>query len=371
MSKAMRREDFIEAVNRTATEIDVRIRVSAADFFLDLRQREKGQLTETDVDLTVELARRMAVTSSRHGESRTEEVRLRETAYARQNLSTWLEVLAPLFSRQRNEIFGSPSVPFPGRYPDAVNWIEEKFDRLPVFPGEFDEEVLRLKTELNHAALELGKMTGLVIGTYPNRLLLLYWSRDHSRVERREIHNSGKRIIAPSAIARLAHEARALEQLTGIDSADWVGFLMSEAVPPATRALISVKAFRERINKETVVEGSRITVEFLTPDVTWGDLRTLHEQLREFWREEGVGAGKEVKDRTRVTDLDQALLDLVERLGPPPVGAGASEWWNRVAGMWVEEGRPPRPVTTHRRHWRRLREKLPKIGFVPKVKKWE
>jgi hypothetical protein len=195
--------------------------------------------------------------------------------------------------------------------------------------------------------------------------------------------------------AALADAGVSLEEAETVLTALLDKFRESPARPSETT---SDKQTRDEIRRAAVpttggylVRAPKVTAEFYTSDIRHEDLRRLHGKISDTWarlrssdpeevvriREEARRqAGEDTREwarthklpvppppvsrpspRSRLTDHNRKLREIIEKLGGVPTNPSA-EFWGEANRLWVEAGhKPTKHADAHRRHWERLKRK--------------
>ncbi|MCH7563335.1 MAG: hypothetical protein IH968_05865 [Gemmatimonadetes bacterium] len=354
--------EFREAVNRSATDVDVSHRVRAAEVILRvLRSREAEPRTQ-DVEETVELAREFARMPSA-------EVRpLPPTAYSQETARLWLKLLEPWAKEFRGTELGHLSLPFsPTAWGDASAWISEQIGHLEDRGSLNVDEHAELRRELGAVASKIGLAVGGSVGHNPLSRPFNYYSPDGSKIEERWIRGyptdvSWRGLVPP--VITLANLSTHLKEMSGFSQPDLVRYLLCDVPLEFPRVLVKGHTRFFQLPDGTDISGSRVVVEFLTPDVTWDALQGLHKDIRKMWSRLGEGIAPSRAQRPRLTTLDRKLAEVVHSLGGAPEQLSRG-WWEQVAEEWGRRGHRPRSLDAHRKHWMRLQEKSGKPGVLP------
>lgn len=331
--------EFREAVNQAPGDVGVEYRIRGADELLRILRPHGADPTEEDVERALGLARQFAAAEA--GEHETS-VPLSPTAYSRETARLWARLLKPWAEDYREKTFGKPEPPFDATaWTAAAEWIEDQVVELEKPAGP-------------HRAHQVRSFR--------------YYGRDGSTVEEVQLkgHPAGLewRGLVP-AIVTLANLARAFHELSGISQAELVRYVLAGVRPELPRVRIRGETRFHQLPDGTQISGRRVTVDFLTPDVTWRELRELHRDLRRMWTELGIEQATNGPKKTpRLTPKDRRLLDVVGELGGIP-DQPTGEWWEAVDEEWRRRGFEPRTNDAHRIHWSRLQEKLEAPGVSP------
>jgi hypothetical protein len=366
-------------VNRAAPEVSIEYRADAADIIVDRgRKADALRFTDDDVEEAVAIARRLQLVAAEVDDAHPpKSAPLNETALSRNTEAEWLQVFAPLVEIVRQKAFGAPEPGFAREdYAGAARWIEAQLAALPVPEvGRLSREYFNLQAQLMRAQSQLSRATGQAWSVGPRRFLVEYYAGDRERaVVRREILGAADDPYATGVpVAAIAAAANNIARVSGFAPADVTAYLLCGAPPTLRRAVVT--AGREACSvpageAESVdVSGAYVEVHVRTPDLTWKDLRALHQDIRRAWELVDVRLPRATgRQRARLTPLDLALLRVVEALGGYPDDAG-TQWWKEVAQRWEADGLPPRDRDSHRRHWKRLMTKAESfdISIAPRT----
>jgi hypothetical protein len=260
------------------------------------------------------------------------------------------EAIRPWVQQTRQELFGSPSPPFPS-YTDAVRWIEQRVE-IPLRPGlpvEQRQEIEALFSQKAHELAQHAQALGAVSVSI--------------KMERTELHYA--KPGAPWAFALSPPHGCALQQLgqisqemskaTGFSQPSLVAYILSDVRPLLPVARLQIQHPPRQLPSGDFLVRPEVALTFHAGFVTSDQLKALNRRVRQAF---GQAKAKGLSDE------DWELLKLInERGGVPPRGTMA--WWeDRARELSVSKGTTIKPDKLRMRYWRLKKEKFSEASLL-------
>jgi hypothetical protein len=116
--------------------------------------------------------------------------------------------------------------------------------------------------------------------------------------------------------------ANRMAQATGFEELDLVDYILAGIEPLPRPVVVETKRHRTMLRTGGVIRRTEVTVTYRTPEVSFKNEREIHRAVRAEW---------EVERKKSMTALNQAVLEIVEGLGPVPgPGEGKPAFFNKV-----------------------------------------
>jgi hypothetical protein len=227
------------------------------------------------------------------------------------------QAIRPWVEQTRQELFGSPTPPFPS-YADAVGWIEELAAEHHR-PGLSVEEVPQIEAlvfqktqELHQLAQALG---GAAVSVSMKRSELLYakpgeaWA--YALVTR-----------PGSSLYQLGEISRQMFEATGFAQPALVAYILSDIPPLLPIARWQIQSPSRQLPTGEHLVRQEVTLTFCSGFVTSDQLKTFHRHIRQAFGQE------KARD---LSNEDCELLKLVDERGGIPPRGKIMRFWEDIA----------------------------------------
>jgi hypothetical protein len=259
------------------------------------------------------------------------------------------EAIRPWVQQTRQELFGSPSPPFPS-YTDAVRWIEQMADMPPQpgLPVGQRQEIEALFSQRAHELAQLAQALGAVsVSMKMERAELLYAKPGAPRAS----------ALSPphgSVLQRLGRISQEMSHATGFSQPSLMAYILSDIPPLLPVARLQIQCPLRQLPSGDSLVRPEVTLTFSVGFVTSDQLRAMNRRVRQ--------AFGQTKTRD-LSDEDYELLKLIDERGGVPARGKMAFWEDIARELSVSKGTPYKPDKLRIQYWRLNKQKLADVSW--------